>query len=196
MTNTIKLDADTAKIISTGLFKTQVEYKVVELSEDHIQTMLDFQKLIVQHLKAEEEAYYLEKSESFLTAHFNAGSKAVGIICNGDLLGQALLVHPTTAFPNNGMTDMPPITPIETVSVIQGLGVHPWARGLNMGSKLIDAWLDVAKADGRVNVIAETEQHNQYSWQLFIDHGIEIIGQATDPVDGAKLYNHHKVLTL
>jgi ribosomal protein S18 acetylase RimI-like enzyme len=94
------------------------------------------------------------------------------------------------------MTDMALSEPVETVSVIQGLGVHPAARGLNMGSKLIEAWLDVAKADGRVNVIAETEQHNQYSWQLFIDHDIQIVGQATDPVDGAKLYNHHKVLTL
>jgi ribosomal protein S18 acetylase RimI-like enzyme len=196
MPNIIKLDADTAKTIGTGLFKTQGTYKVVELSEDHIKTMLDFQKLIVRNLKAEEEAFYLEKSESFLTAHFNAGSKAVGIICNDKLLGQALLVHPTAQFPNTGMTDMSLNDPVESISVIQGLGVHPDARGLSIGSKLIDAWLDVAKTDGRNNVIAETEQHNQYSWQLFLDHDIQIVGQATDPSDGAKLYNHHKVLTL
>ena len=196
MKNEIKLDADTAKIIGMGLFSTQLEYKVVELSEDHIKTMLAFQKLIVSNLKPDEEAYYLEKSESALTAHFNAGSKAIGIVCNDALLGQALVVHPTAQFPKTGMTDMAPINPIESVSVIQGLGVHPYARGMSIGNKLIDAWISVAKADSRVNVIAETEQHNQYSWQLFLDHDIAIIGQAIDPNDGAKLYNHHKVLTL
>lgn len=204
MGKSLDLDIDGKKVVHAGQIEVihgkvidkPVQYTIVELTKADIQTMLYFQNIILHSLKEEEKSYFNEKSKGFLTKHFNQGSKAIALVCDGHLLGQALLVHPTQLHPKTGMTDMADVGAPETVSVIQGLGVHPMARGMKIGDKLIKAWMDVAKDDNREHVIAETEQNNVYSWSLFVKNGVDIVSEAEDPSDGAQLYNHHKKLTL
>lgn len=202
MSKSLKLDIDGKTVVYEGLIDTihgeildtPLDYKIVELTKADMQTLLFFQQIIVESLKEEEKAFFLEKSEGYLTKHFNQGSKAIAMVCEGNVVGQALVVHPTIEHPETGMTDMEMIDSPETISVIQGVGVHPLARGMHIGDKLIKAWMDVAKNDNRLNVIAETEQNNVYSWRLFVNNGVEIVGEAEDPSDGAQLYNHWKIL--
>ena len=202
MSNSLNIDIEDKNIVQTGkvdIFHGEklddpIDYHVVELTKEDIQLMLIFQQVIVDHLKDDEQSYFLEKSKGFLTEHFNKGSKAIGFVCNGAIVGQALIVNPTQEHPKTGMTDMEEVGAPESISVIQGVGVHPLARGMNIGDKLIKAWMDVSLNDNRHNVIAETEQNNVYSWRLFVNNGLAIVSESVDPSDGAKLYNHHKVL--
>ncbi|MEC7702490.1 MAG: GNAT family N-acetyltransferase [Pseudomonadota bacterium] len=197
MNNTVNIDIQNKDILEKGQFENQkLDFQIVALTSDDIQTMLIFQALILGALEPGEEGYFLEKDESFFKKHFNSGSKAIGVVTNGHLIGQALIVHPNAQNPKTGMTDMDLPEPVESISVIQGVGAHPESRGLKVGDKLIKAWLDVAANDNRYNALAETDQHNYYSWQLFVKNGVDIVSEGLDQSDGTKLYNHHKVLKL
>lgn len=204
MSKNLKIDIEDKDVIFDGyitnihgkVLKEEIPYKVVSLTKADIQTMMIFQQIILDSLKDDEKSFFLEKSESYLTSHFNKGSKAIAVVADGCVVGQALLVHPTEENPETGMTDMDLDASPDSISVIQGVGVHPAARGFFIGDKLIKAWMSVAKNDNRPNVIAETEQNNIYSWRLFVNNGVDIVSEAVDPSDGAQLYNHHKVLKL
>ena len=196
MKKTPEIQIDNFDIISSDTFKNGADFHVVALSKQHIQTMMIFQQLIIDSLKNDEKSFFLEKSEQYLTGHFNKGSKAVGLVSGNKLLGQALITQPTDAHPETGMTDMANLPVANTVSVIQGVGVHPSTRGLKVGDKLIRAWLDIAANDKRENALAETDQNNKYSWSLFVKNGVDIVSEGIDPDDGTKLYNHHKILKI
>lgn len=196
MTKIPDIQIDNFDIISSDTFKGGAAFHVVALSKKNIQTMLIFQQMILDSLKNDEKSFFLEKSENYLTTHFNKGSKAVGVVSGDKLLGQALITQPTDADPETGMTDMVNLPAPQTVSVIQGVGVHPSTRGLKIGDKLINAWLEIAANDKRENALAETDQNNKYSWKLFVKNGVDIVSEGVDPDDGTKLYNHHKVLKI
>lgn len=159
-----------------------------------IPQIMAFQDEIHDALAPDQKSFYFKKSESTLSAMFNAGSHAIGLTSNGKTLGQALLVFPSSAYPNTGMTDMEPVTPLESISVLQGLGVHPSARGLGIGEKLIRHWIALSKSAGKTNLLAETAQDNPYSWRLFLKNGVGIASEGLDSSDGTKLFNHHKIL--
>ena len=197
MQASVKLDTNGKDVISEGQFENfNFKYQIVSLTSADIQTMLCFQTLILDSLKPGEEGYFLEKSESFFQEHFNTGSKAIAVVSNGNVLGQALIVHPNMQYPKTGMTDMVLPEPVDSLSIIQGVGAHPNTRGMKVGDKLIKAWLDVAANDGRHNALAETDQKNHYSWELFVKNGVNIVSAGVDPSDGTQLYNHHKVLKI
>jgi|TARA_R110002126_G_scaffold13118_1_gene56138 ribosomal protein S18 acetylase RimI-like enzyme len=196
MKNLPKIKIDKNDIISSDNFDNGDLFHIVALNKTYLQTMMIFQKMILESLDADEKSFFLEKSEGYLTQHFNNGSKAVGVVSNNKLLGQALITQPTDNHPETGMTDMANLPAATTVSVIQGVGVHPSTRGMKIGDKLIAAWLDIAANDKRVNALAETDQNNKYSWSLFVKNDVDIVSEGVDPDDGTKLYNHHKVLKI
>lgn len=196
MKNLPKINIDQNDIISSNTFDNGDVFHIVALNKAYLQTMLIFQQVILDSLADDEKSFFLEKSAGYLTQHFNSGSKAVGVVSHNKLLGQALITQPTDTAPDTGMTDMENLPAANTVSVIQGVGVHPSTRGMKIGDKLIAAWLDIAANDKRVNALAETDQNNKYSWSLFVKNGVDIVSEGIDPDDGTKLYNHHKVLKI
>lgn len=165
--------------------------KIKECTVDDVDHLHAFQSMIYDFLHEDEKGFFLPKTKSFLTDHFNAGSQAIMVIHDGQVVGQALIVLPTVQRPKTGMTDMDLPAPLESLSIIQGLSVHPKARGLNIGNILIQAWLQVSEDEGRDNVLAETSQDNLYSWALFNKNDVPIVSEGVDLTDGTALYNHH-----
>lgn len=89
---------------------------------------------------------------------------------------------------------MTPVGAPETLSILQGVGVHPLFRGNGLMERMVDLWLDFAAAEGREHAVAEIDARNHYSWGNFVDRGLNIVGIGVDKSDGTRVYNAHETL--
>jgi hypothetical protein len=136
----------------------------------------------------------LRKSESYFAAHFNMGdgNAFLGVISEGRLVAQAMILHPTAAEPETGMVDMAPVGPPQAVSVLQAVAVLPECRGAGLMNRLVAQWLEHAAAYGRDHVLAEIEVRNTASWAAFLTAGLNLQSIGRDPADGTLVYNAHE----
>lgn len=171
-----------------------LKIEIREATIQDVKTLFIFQKLVFEALADKDKPFFLLKSENYLSKHFNTGGKAVVGYHQGRIVAQALIVHPSNTFPTTEMTDMKNIPSTETLSIIQGVSVHPAMRGQRLGSRLVDKWFQVAHQQQRHNCIAETAQDNEASVALFTRKGVLIVSEGVDLSDGTPLYNHHKTL--
>jgi RimJ/RimL family protein N-acetyltransferase len=182
--NTHTLKVDTLK-------KTGEQYALVSLSAGNIDAILALQDVIFSSLSAMEQSFLLRKSRKFFKKHFAAGNIVLGIVHNGQLVAQSVIVHPTAQNPKTGMVDMALDAKPEEVTIIQGVVVHPAYQGNRLMTAMVDAWLEIAEKQGRTHAIAEVAVGNYYSWSIFLKEGLHIHSLGVDPADGTQLYNIH-----
>ncbi|MBI3440284.1 MAG: GNAT family N-acetyltransferase [Proteobacteria bacterium] len=186
------IDLQYAHILKTGtLKKTAGEYSLVLLAASHIDSILALQEVVFATLSDQSQAFLLRKDKDFFEQHFARDSLVLGIIHDGQLVAQSVVVHPTTAHPKTGMVDMALDVPVENITVIQGVIVHPDYQGNRLMTALVDTWLELAEKQGRTHAIAEVAVDNYYSWSIFLKEGMEIDSIGEDPADGTQVYNFH-----
>lgn len=179
-------------ICSTGtLAKTGQPYSIVMQGKADIDAMLALQATVMNDLSAEEKSYLVPKDRAFFEKHFASDNIVLGVVVDGKLVAQAIIVNPTSKNPKTGMTDMPGNLPPEKVTVIQGVIVHPDYRGNRLMTEMVDAWLKIAQFEGRRHAIAEVSTTNHFSWSVFLKEGLHIHSIGYDPADAVYLYNMH-----
>src|SRR5688572_4403820 len=101
------------------------DYTAVLLESKDIPAMMGLQKDVFAALTEDQQCFLHHKDEKFLSKHFASGNVAIGIVHNGKLIAQSVVVNPTAANPETGMTD-PDLNIIPQKStIIQGVVVHP-----------------------------------------------------------------------
>jgi N-acetylglutamate synthase-like GNAT family acetyltransferase len=181
-TQTIKVDT---------LKKNGGQYALVSLSAGNIDAILALQDVIFDSLSAKEQSFLLRKSREFFEKHFAEGNIVLGVVHNGQLVAQSVIVHPTAQNPRTGMVDMVLEAKPEEVTIIQGVVVHPAYQGNRLMTEMVDAWLAIAEKQGRTHAIAEVAVGNYFSWSIFLKEGLHIHSLGVDPADGTQLYNIH-----
>lgn len=181
---------DSNKILKTGtLKKTGAPYEITTLAPSDIPQILKLQDEVFDSLTADEQNYLLRKEKSFFENHFANGNIVLGIVSEGKLVAQSVILHPTTAHPKSGMTDMALDAKPAEVTVLQGVIVHPDYRGNKLMTFMVDEWLAVANAEGRKHALAEVTTGNFFSWSVFMKEGLGIHSLGHDDIDGSDLYN-------
>lgn len=160
------------------------------MDNQSIPQLLGLQQTVYDALDEDKKRFILPKSKGYLTSHFANGSTAIGIGINGKHVAQALIAMPSEKNPNTCLIDFDLQHPLEELSVIQGLLVHPDFRGLKLGQLMIEVWIKIAEEAQKKYCMAETETRNYYSWGLFLDAGVPIISTGHDAEDGADLFHH------
>lgn len=156
-----------------------------------IDAILALQDVVMDDLSEEEQVYVVPKDRAFFEKHFAAGGLVLGVFCEGRLVAQSVIVNPTKENPKTGMTDMPARLSPHKVTVIQGVIVHPDLRGNRLMTVMVDAWLDIARRDGRCHAIAEVASENHFSWKVFMKEGLQLHSIGYDAEDAVHLYNMH-----
>lgn len=183
-------------ILKTGtLPKNGEAFTLVIQPAANIDAILHLQDMVMNSLTPEQKSFVLPKDRAFFEKHFKEGSIVLGIFHDDQLIAQSIIVNPTAANPKTGMTDMPDMPSPEKLTVIQGVLVHPAYRGNKLMGEMVDAWLAIAKSDGRDHAIAEVSTDNHFSWQVFMKEGLKIHSIGIDPDDGTFLYNMHADVT-
>lgn len=190
------ISTDRIHILKKDLLpKTGEEYALVLLLQAHIPQILSLQENIFSHLSPEEQSFLLKKDRGFFETHFKNGNAVIGIVHDGQLIGQSIILHPTPALPKSGMVDMALDAPADALTVLQGVIVHPDYRGNRLMTAMVDVWLSLAKEQGRTHALAETAIGNIYSWAVFLKEGLQIHSMGVDPDDGTQVYNLHARVT-
>ena len=179
------------KTLETGhLKKTGEEYSLVLLSDKNIDQILALEDIAFASLSPEEEAYLLKKDRNFFKQHFATGNAMLGIVHEGKLIAQSVIVNPTPAHPKIGM-EMPLKVPVSSLTVLQGVIVDPAYQGNNLMGVMTDAWLTMSEKNGRTEALAEVMPGNLYSWSVFLRKGMHIESISVNPIDNVEVYNIH-----
>lgn len=174
-----------------SLIKTGQQYQIVLQTPADIDAILALQTTVMNDLTAEEQSYLVPKDRAFFEKHFASDNIVLGVMVDGKLVAQSIIVNPTKKNPKTGMTDMPGRIPPERVTVIQGVIVHPDFRGNRLMTEMVDAWLNIARFEGRRHAIAEVTAENHFSWAVFMKEGLQLHSIGYDDEDAVYLYNMH-----
>ena len=189
--NTTTLSTKDIETLETGrLKKTGEEYSLVLLSGKNIDQILSLEDIAFASLSPEEEAYLLKKDRDFFKQHFAAGNAMLGVVHNGKLIAQSVIINPTPAYPKIGM-EMPLNVPVGTLTILQGVIVDPAFQGNNLMGVMTDAWLAMSAKNGRTEALAEVMPGNLYSWSVFLQKGMHIESISVNPIDNVEVYNIH-----
>ncbi len=181
---------DNKNVLKSGtLKKTGAPYTIIALGAEDIPQILKLQDAVFDSLTAEEQNYLLRKEKGFFENHFSKGNMVLGIVSEGQLIAQSVILHPTAQNPKSGMTDMILNAKPEEITVLQGVIVHPDFRGNKLMTFMVDEWLGVAKQEGRKHALAEVTTGNFFSWSVFLKEGLAIHSLGHDDIDGSDLYN-------
>lgn len=167
------------------------EYALVLQFHENMDDILALQDNVINSLTADEKNYVLPKDRSFFEQHLSQGNTVLGVIHNGQLIAQSIILNPTEKNPKTGMVDMNLSAPPEKITVIQGVLVHPDYRGNRLMTVMVDEWLSLAEQQGRIHAIAEVTTDNYYSWSVFLKEGLSIHSIGVDATDGTEVYNMH-----
>lgn len=186
------LDLDTTTLLKTApLPKTGGAYALVLLTAEHIDQILTLQDKAFGTLSPQEQTFLLRKTRDFFEKHFAEGNTVLGVVHNGTLIAQSIVINPTTRNPKTGMVDMKLEGKADKISILQGIVVDPDYRGNHLMTVMIDVWLTLAKKQARTQAISEVAVGNMYSWYNFLKEGLQIHSIGTDPTDGTQVYNMH-----
>lgn len=192
MTTPFFIDQKTCAPFQNATTHTGKPLHLVFLDKSHINTILAVQDHIYTSLPEAHKAFILPKSAAFFAKHFETGGHILGAVSEKELVAQAIILNPSKDHPKTGMTDMAPLDgEPEDITVLQGLLVRPSYRGQKIAHMLGQAWLDIAQAESKTNLLCEVAMPNSHSWAVFLDLGLHIVSAGIDPDDGTKLYNMH-----
>lgn len=178
--------------LKTGrLPKNDGEYSLVYQFQENMNDILALQDTVINSLTDEEKSFVLPKSPEFFKRHLLEGHTVLGIMHEGKLIAQSIILNPTIENQKTGMVDMSLHANPEKITVLQGVLVHPDYRGNKLMSVMVDEWLSLAAGEGRVHAIAEVTTDNYFSWSVFLKEGLSIHSIGIDCADGTKVYNMH-----
>jgi hypothetical protein len=181
-------------VLQTGqLRKTGGNYALVRLSPEHIDAILKLEDAAFAALTKEEASFLLKKDRAFFEAHFAQGNSVLGIVHNGALIAQSVILNPSARYPKTGMADMPELAGVkaEAITIQQGVIVAPAYRGNQLMDVMVGAWVAEAQKAGKTEAISEVATGNSFSWDVYLKNGFHVESIGTDSADGTRLYNMH-----
>lgn len=187
------MTADRTKTLALLTLPGGKTCRVVTLTAAHAAAVAALHGGTIQNLDGAEKSFMLDKSAAHFAAHFaqGAGNTVIGILRQRTLVAQALIRHPTAAYPATGMVDMAAPAPLEKLSIMQAVSVAPAFRGLGLMDAMVKHWVSHAAAHGRTDLLAEIHVGNSASWSCFLRAGLALVGIGYDPDDGVAVYNAH-----
>lgn len=187
-----KIDIHSLTILKQDILpKSGGEQTLVILTKDHLDQILALQDKVFNSLSEAEKTFILKKEPSFFEKHMDQGNILLGVVHDGELIAQSILLNPTKEHPKTGMVDMKLPSRADKITVIQGVIVDPDFRGNKLMTTMVDTWLDISKKARRKDAISEVTVENHYSWSVFLKEGMHIHSIGTDPADGTLVYNMH-----
>ncbi len=170
------------------LEKTGEQYALVSLSAQNIDQILALKDIAFDNLGAGEKTYLADnKDRDFFESHFAVGNEVLGIVHDGHLIAQAIIVNPTPANPETGLA-IEVDAPIDSIAVLQGAIVHPDYRGNHLQGVLVDERIAMAERNGRTEIFSEVALNNSFSWFVLMKKGLHIESTGISPHTGAEVY--------
>ncbi len=189
---TTKIDLKETTVHETGLLKKSGgQFALVALTAAHLEQILALQETAFKSLGTDEQHYLLQKDADFFARHFAHGGAVIGVVADGRLVAQSIVLNPTAAHPAHGMTDMKIAARPQSLTVLEGVIVDPAYRGNKLMDVMVRHWLLQAEKNGRTEALAEVAVENAFSWSVFLKEGLHIESLGTDPADNSTLYNLH-----
>lgn len=188
------ISIDGLPVLEAGFLKNGMPYEIVLLTPAHAAVCADLHAATIAGLAENEKAYMLPKSPEYFAEHLrkDEGNAVIAAVSGGELIGQAIIRHPTADHPETGMVDMTLPAPPEEISLLQAVSVAPAARGAGLMDRLIHQWVIHADSWDRGHLIAEIHVDNAPSWANFLRAGLNIVGIGHDPSDGTVVYNAYE----
>lgn len=186
------IDITEDQILASGtLKKGGGRWDLVTLQPKDIPQMLALQDAVFASLPADQNFLH-RKTPEFFGKHFtNSNNLVLGVVHDGKLIAQSVIVNPTWCHPETGMSDLKMDVQPHKITVIQGVIVDPAYRGNNLMTHMVDEWLASAKADRRTHAVAEVTVENFHSWSVFMKEGLQIHSIGHDDSDNSNVYNMH-----
>jgi ribosomal protein S18 acetylase RimI-like enzyme len=186
------IDITDSIILKSGkLKKGGGRWDLVSLEPRHIPQMLALQDAVLASLPPNQDFLH-KKTPKFFDDHFkNNANLVLGIVHDGKLVAQSVIVNPTSKYPDTGMSDMKLDAQLNKVTTVMGVIVDPAYRGNNLMTFMVDEWLASAKSDGRTHAVAEVTVNNHHSWSVFMKEGLQIHSIGHDDSDNSDVYNMH-----
>ena len=184
------IDLHDITAISTGrLEKTGAAYSLVLLSPENVGQILALEAIALASLPQAERAYLAMKDRAFFESHFAAGNDVLGVIHDGRLIAQSIVVNPTADHPETGLAENARIdTPIDKATVLQGVAVDPAYRGNRLMEAMVDAWMVQAEKQGRTEARAAVATGNEASWSVFVKKGMSIETTGISPYTASEVF--------
>lgn len=188
----VPLDPDGAEILGTGTLRKSGEpYAIVALTAAHIPGILALTAQVRASLAPEEQSFLARKDRAFFECHFASGSGAIGIVQDGALIAQSIIVDPTPENPRAYLAEMILDAKPETCTILQGVIVDPAARGNDLIGVMIGAWLERARLLGRPHALTAVAPANVHSWAGFMRGGLHIHKTRLSPNTNVEVYVLH-----
>ncbi|MGZ9096725.1 MAG: GNAT family N-acetyltransferase [Micavibrio sp.] len=186
----------TPLLYQSQLVTSPDHFTIAQLDKRHLPDIVALHREAIASLKDSEKAFMLLKKPAFFKQHFERanGNTVLGIITGNQLIGEAIVLHPSNNHPSTGMVDMAPVGAPGSITVLQGVTVLPSYRKNGLMHQMVHAWLNHALLAKKHHALAEVEVHNISSWSAFLNEGLQITGIGCDPEDGALLYNLHETI--
>jgi RimJ/RimL family protein N-acetyltransferase len=188
------IDIDGLTILETGALRSGARYDIVVLNPDHSRHIEALHDATVKSLTPEQSEFMIPKSHEYIEHHMakGGGNGALGVVCNGRLIAQILIYHPTAADVGVVLANPPANVAAEDITVLGGACVDVAYRGNGLMNRLVDKWLDYSASHGRTHAAADIDIHNTASWAAFIRGGLSLETLMTDPRDGGSVYMAHE----
>ena len=140
------IDISNNQILNSGkLKKGGGRWDLVSLQGKDVPQMLALQDAVFASLPPDQNFVH-HKAPEFFDAHLKSGNNlALGIVHDGKLVAQSIIVNPTSFHPETGMSDLKLDARPEKMSIIQGVIVDPAYRGNNLMTYMVDEWLAAGK---------------------------------------------------
>lgn len=192
----VKTPFNDCAVLHEGTMRDGSAYNVIQLDRTHLSDIIALHNKAIQMLSAEEKAFMLPKPASFFVDHFNRnhGNTVLGVLHNGKLVGESIVLNPSIEHPKTGMVDMAPVGAPDSITLIQGVTVLPSYRNNGLMHGMVKAWLNYGVKADKGHALAEVDVNNIASWATFLDHGMEIPSIGVDPSDGTVVYNVHETI--
>ena len=166
-------------------------HSLVPLTRAQIPEILALNAKVRASLAPDEQMFLAEKDAQFFEDHFASGSGVIGIVEDGKLIAQSVIVNPTRAHPRKHLAELIIDAPPERMTVLQGVVVDPDHRGKGLMGEMIGAWMALAKEENRPHALTAVAPRNEASWRGFMKAGLHIHDTALSPYTNVEVYILH-----
>lgn len=158
------------------------------LSVQEVQHVISLQAMCLNALPADQDLIHEKEPEDFHRILSGSHTEMLGIWEGGALIAQAVALFPDIRNPDADMLEMSLPGPVESVTTLAGVIVHPEHKGKRLMGRLIDSWHDLAEERGREHTLAMITDRNVPSLAGFLSGGLHVVDVAIDPEDDSTVY--------
>ena len=155
-------------------------YALLQLDLGNVDSILDLQSRVSGDNT-------IQRDKGYLSAHFNNGHSALGVLHGSKLVGHALMTQ-DVVYSDQSVNHAPALS--YTQNTISMFLIDPEHAGKGLGSRILQAWEAAAKATGADVLHARVKASNQAGYKRFNKMGLETQYQAPSPDDAQRIVSY------